>query len=125
VNGTVALMGSPITYSIARALEIEPKIMFLLAYSLTIGSVMTPIGNSQNMLIAIESGVRPPFIEFLKWLAISTLINIYVTALSEVLILVARRNCCPSLRVTSFRSITVCDSTGNRCKIPLSAELNG
>jgi len=82
VNDTVALMGPPIAYSIARALEIEPKIMFLLlAYSLTIGSVMTPIGNPQNMLIAVESGVKAPFIEFLKWLAVPTLINIYVTAL--------------------------------------------
>jgi len=82
VNDTVALMGPPIAYSIAKALGIDPRMMFLLlAFSLTIGSVTTPIGNPQNMLIAVESGIKAPFIEFLKWLAIPTLVNIYITAL--------------------------------------------
>lgn len=54
VNDTVALMGPPIAYMVSKAAGLNPKFMFLLlAYSLTIGSVMTPIGNPQNMLIAI------------------------------------------------------------------------
>ncbi|MCL7385374.1 MAG: hypothetical protein LZ158_03305 [Thaumarchaeota archaeon] len=49
VNDTVALMGPPIAYTISKVAGIEPKFMFLLlAFSLTIGSVMTPIGNPQK-----------------------------------------------------------------------------
>ena len=51
----------------------------LLAFSLTIGSVMTPIGNPQNVLIAVESGVEAPFIAFLAKLALPTLVNLIAT----------------------------------------------
>ncbi len=80
VNDTVALMGPPVAAAIARASGIEYRHMFLLlAFSLTIGSVMTPIGNPQNMLIAVESGIKAPFITFLSRLAIPTLINLIIT----------------------------------------------
>ena len=63
---TVALMGPPIAYTLSRLAGVNPKLMFLpLAFSLTIGSVMTPIGNPQNVLIAVESCVEAPFIAFL------------------------------------------------------------
>jgi Na+/H+ antiporter NhaD/arsenite permease-like protein len=81
VNDTVALMGPPIAYTISRISGLNIKIMFLLlAFSLTIGSTMTPIGNPQNVLIAVESGVEAPFITFIKLLAIPTLVNLVVTA---------------------------------------------
>jgi len=79
VNDTVALMGPPIAYIISKTAGLNAKLMFLLlAYSLTIGSVMTPIGNPQNVLIAIESGITAPFIQFFVKLAIPTLINLVV-----------------------------------------------
>ena len=82
VNDTVALMGPPIAYTIATASGIDPRFMFLLlAFSLTIGSVMTPIGNPQNLLIAIQSGVKAPFIIFLVKLTVPTILNILLTAL--------------------------------------------
>jgi len=82
VNDTVALMGPPIAYVISRAAGLDPKFMFLLlAYSLTIGSVMTPIGNPQNVLIAIQSGITAPFIQFILKLAIPTLINLIILPL--------------------------------------------
>jgi len=81
VNDTVALMGPPIAYTISRISGLNVKMMFLLlAFSLTIGSTMTPIGNPQNVLIAVESGVEAPFITFIKLLAIPTLVNLVVTA---------------------------------------------
>jgi Na+/H+ antiporter NhaD/arsenite permease-like protein len=52
----------------------------LLAYSITIGSVMTPLGNPQNVLIATQSGIKAPFILFIKYLFIPTIINLLVTA---------------------------------------------
>ncbi|ABL89058.1 transporter, YbiR family [Pyrobaculum islandicum DSM 4184] len=82
VNDTVALMGPPIAAVLARAAGLPPKFAFLLlAYSLTIGSVMTPVGNPQNMLIAVTSGIQAPFIAFFKTLALPTLINLVVTPL--------------------------------------------
>lgn len=82
VNDTVAVMGPPMVYFISRVLGIDPRPLFiLLAFSITIGSVMTPIGNPQNMLIAVESGLRAPFIAFLYHLAIPTILNLILTAM--------------------------------------------
>jgi len=82
VNDTVALMGPPIAYIISKAIDIDPKFMFLLlACSLTIGSVMTPIGNPQNVLIAIQSGIPAPFIQFFIKLIIPTIINLIILPL--------------------------------------------
>ncbi|MEM1610201.1 MAG: SLC13 family permease [Sulfolobales archaeon] len=81
VNDTIALMGPPIAYSIARTAGINPEAIYLLlAFSITIGSVMTPIGNPQNVLVAIQSGMIAPFIKFVEYLAIPTLLNLYITA---------------------------------------------
>jgi Na+/H+ antiporter NhaD/arsenite permease-like protein len=80
VNDTVALMGPPIAYTMSRLSGVDPRLMFLLlAFSLTIGSVMTPIGNPQDMLIAVESGVEAPFIRFLAKLALPTILNLVIT----------------------------------------------
>ncbi|MEM2801965.1 MAG: SLC13 family permease [Archaeoglobaceae archaeon] len=80
VNDTVALVGPLIAYTISKVARIEPKLMFLLlAFSLTIGSVMTPLGNPQNILIAVESGMETPFINFVAKLAIPTFINLLIT----------------------------------------------
>ena len=82
MNDTVALMGPPIAYLISRATGLDPVFMFLLlAFSLTIGSVMTPIGNPQNILVAENSGIKAPFITFIYKLTIPTLINLVVTPL--------------------------------------------
>lgn len=81
VNDTVALIGPPIAYTISRVIRVDPKMMFLLlAFSLTIGSVMTPIGNPQNILIAVESGITAPFIKFITKLTLPTIINLLLTA---------------------------------------------
>lgn len=81
VNDTVALMGPPIAYTLSKIGGLDPRMMFLLlAFSLTIGSTMTPIGNPQNVLIAVQSGIEAPFIAFLKALAVPTIINLIVTA---------------------------------------------
>ncbi|MEM4623369.1 MAG: SLC13 family permease [Desulfurococcaceae archaeon] len=80
MNDTVAFIGPPIAYTIAKALGVNPTTIFLLlAYSLTIGSTMTPIGNPQNMLIAQRSGMTAPFLKFALYLAIPTIVNLLVT----------------------------------------------
>nr|BAJ49466.1 citrate transporter [Candidatus Caldarchaeum subterraneum] len=82
VNDTVALMGPPIAVLIGKSLggRYEAAIL-LLCLSITIGSVMTPIGNPQNILIALQSGMKSPFIEFLTRLAAPTLLSLIITPL--------------------------------------------
>jgi len=75
-------MGPPIAYTISRASGLDPKLMFLLlAYSLTVGSAMTPMGNPQNVLVAVESGIPAPFIQFTARLTVPTLINLALVPL--------------------------------------------
>lgn len=80
VNDTIALMGIPLVIYISKHLGIRPNVFLIaLAFGVTIGSVMTPIGNPQNLLIALQSGIPIPFVTFVKILAIPTLINLFLT----------------------------------------------
>ncbi len=79
MNDTIALVATPIILGMAKA-GIDPKpLLITLAFAVTIGSAMTPIGNPQNFLIAVESGMRAPMLEFLRYLALPTLANYIVT----------------------------------------------
>ena len=40
---------------------------------------MTPIGNPQNLLIALQSGIPLPFLTFVKVLGIPTIVNLFAT----------------------------------------------
>lgn len=82
VNDALTLMGVPIAITISRAIGVELKIILLLtAFSITIGSVMTPVGNPQNMLISSTSGIPSPFIHYAKKLTIPTILNLIITPL--------------------------------------------
>jgi Na+/H+ antiporter NhaD/arsenite permease-like protein len=80
VNDTIALLGIPLVIYVARHAGIRPVVLLIaLAFGITVGSVMTPIGNPQNLLIAIQSGIPAPFITFLLQLVIPTIANLFVT----------------------------------------------
>jgi Na+/H+ antiporter NhaD/arsenite permease-like protein len=80
VNDTIALMGVPLVAYISKHIGIRPAILLIaLAFGVTVGSVMTPIGNPQNLLIALQSGIDLPFTNFVKFLAIPTIINLFLT----------------------------------------------
>ncbi len=82
LNDTLAIIGTPVMLQIASRTGIKPKILLLsLAFSVTIGSVLSPIGNPQNLLIAIDGNVANPFITFLHYLAVPTIINLLLTYL--------------------------------------------
>lgn len=82
VNDTIALLGIPLAVHVARHAGIKPTILLLaLAFGITVGSVMTPIGNPQNLLIAIDSGMQFPFVTFLLYLSVPTVANLFVTYL--------------------------------------------
>ena len=77
MNDTLAIVGTPVVLLLARKHEMSPKLLLLaLAFSITIGSVMSPIGNPQNLLIAVHSDVANPFVTFLRHLFLPTLINL-------------------------------------------------
>jgi Na+/H+ antiporter NhaD/arsenite permease-like protein len=82
MNDTLAIIGTPVMLEIARKTGIRPKLLLLsLAFSITIGSVMSPIGNPQNLLVAINGSIPNPFITFLRYLAVPTLVNLCLTYL--------------------------------------------
>jgi len=82
MNDTLAIIGTPAVIHIARKHHISPKVLLLsLAFAVTTGSVMSPIGNPQNLLIAIHGDIKNPFIVFLKFLFIPTMVNLFITYL--------------------------------------------
>ena len=77
MNDTVAIIGTPVVLLVAKQNRIESKILLLaLAFAVTIGSVMSPIGNPQNLIIAVNGGVKNSFVVFLKFLFIPTILNL-------------------------------------------------
>lgn len=82
MNDTLALMGTPIMLSLAKKMRISPKpLLIALAFSVTIGSALTPMGNPQNLLIALTSGMPAPLITFVHYLLLPTLLNLFLTSL--------------------------------------------
>ncbi|MGQ9546979.1 MAG: SLC13 family permease [Dehalococcoidia bacterium] len=80
MNDTLAIIGTPVMLEIARKTRIRAKLLLLcLAFSVTIGSVMSPIGNPQNLLVAINGNIASPFLTFLRYLAAPTLVNLFLT----------------------------------------------
>ena len=85
MNDTLAIIGTPVMLLIARKNSggiKSPKILLLtLAFAVTIGSVTSPIGNPQNLLVAINGDITNPFITFFKFLLIPTIINLFLAYL--------------------------------------------
>lgn len=80
MNDTMAIIGTPIVLLLAKKHRIAPKPLLLaLAFAITIGSVMSPIGNPQNILVAIT--LKNPFITFFTYLAAPTFINLFLAFL--------------------------------------------
>lgn len=74
INDTVALVGVPILIAIAKQMNVRVgPLLICLAFAVTIGSMMTPIGNPQNLLISLDSGIEFPFWTFLQYLALPTI----------------------------------------------------
>jgi len=79
MNDTLAIIGTPVVILLAKQCKLPPKLMLLtLAFAVTIGSVMSPIGNPQNVLVAINGNVANPFVTFFRFLLLPTVVNIFV-----------------------------------------------
>src|SRR6266567_4390535 len=65
-----------------KQMRIKPSVLLMtLALGVTIGSVMTPVGNPQNLLIALSSSIPNPMFDFLYFLVPPTIIGLIVTFL--------------------------------------------
>ncbi len=82
MNDTLAIIGTPLMLYFARTLKIDPKLLLLtLAFAVTIGSAVSPIGNPQNLLIAVNSDLSNPFLVFLHYLLLPTIANLLLAYL--------------------------------------------
>jgi len=82
MNDTLAIIGTPVVLLLAKQAKTKPQILLLaLAFAITIGSVMSPIGNPQNLLIAVNGEVANPFLTFGRYLLLPTLLNLLVAYL--------------------------------------------
>ncbi len=82
VNDTLALMATPIMLGVAKQLRVRASVFLItLALGVTIGSTMTAIGNPQNLLIALSTGLQNPMLDFLYYLAPPTLIGLGISYL--------------------------------------------
>jgi Na+/H+ antiporter NhaD/arsenite permease-like protein len=79
-NDGIAGSFTPVIVSMRRQARINVKpLLYALAFGVTIGSVALPVGNPQNLLIALESGMPKPFVVFALYLLPPTIINILIT----------------------------------------------
>ena len=74
MNDTLAIIGTPLVLGLAAQSRLPKKmLLFALAFAITTGSVASPIGNPQNLLVAVNSGLAAPFVTFAAWLLIPTI----------------------------------------------------
>lgn len=77
MNDTLAIIGTPVVLLLARQHQIDPKVLLLaLAFAVTTGSVASPIGNPQNLLIALNGKIEGPFVVFARYLLLPTIVNL-------------------------------------------------
>lgn len=77
MNDTLAIIGTPLVLRLAREHRLDPTLMLLaLAFAVTTGSVLSPIGNPQNLLIAVHAHLSHPFLTFVQHLALPGLLGL-------------------------------------------------
>ncbi len=79
MNDTTAIIGTPVVLLLARKHKMHPQLMLhTLAIAITTGSVISPIGNPQNLLIAMHGDIPNLFVTFFQYLFIPTVINLFI-----------------------------------------------
>jgi len=80
MNDTLAIIGTPLVLGLAARSRLPAKMLLLaLAFAITTGSVASPIGNPQNLLVAVNSGMTAPFVTFASSLLLPTVISLAAT----------------------------------------------
>lgn len=82
VNDAFILLCVPMLIALAKKAKVSPvPLLLTIAYAVTVGSVMTPLGNPQNALVALSSGITNPFTVFAEYLVLPTIANLLVCGL--------------------------------------------
>ena len=82
LNDALVLVGVPLLFALARRMRVSAEPLLLtLAFSVTVGSVPTPFGNPQNLLVSLGSGLSSPLATFLRYLLLPTIVNLLVGGL--------------------------------------------
>ncbi len=77
INDALVVIGVPILVGVAARLRSDARpLLLVLGFSVTVGSVLTPFGNPQNLLVASAGGFSDPIVTFLRYLALPTAINL-------------------------------------------------
>ncbi len=80
-NDGISSSWTPVMLEVSKQMRIDEKpLLYALAFGVTVGSVLLPIGNPQNLLIALEGNLKEPFVLFLVYLGIPTAVNLVATA---------------------------------------------
>ena len=76
-NDAAAVIGTPIALSIALAFRIRPAVpLIALCIVVTVASMMSPVGNPQNILIVADGHFSNPIGTFAWWLAVPTVLSL-------------------------------------------------
>ncbi|MEZ4503473.1 MAG: SLC13 family permease [Dehalococcoidia bacterium] len=79
MNDTLAIVGVPVVIALARAHRMpEQTVLLALAFAVTIGSVPSPIGNPQNLLVGLSDGIENPFAAFARGMLFPTVLNLFL-----------------------------------------------
>ena len=102
MNDTVAIIGTPIALYCGKRYGIPAATMLIaLALTVTFGSVITPIGNPQILLIAMSGGIPNAFGTFFVYMLVPALLSMYL--LYRILLLTIPD---PEKSVTEHHDIT-------------------
>jgi Na+/H+ antiporter NhaD/arsenite permease-like protein len=82
MNDTVAIIGTPLVLALAGTFGVSPRgALLALCSAVTIGSIPSPIGNPQNVLVASYAGFDNPFAVFGIFLILPTLVSLGIAYL--------------------------------------------
>jgi Na+/H+ antiporter NhaD/arsenite permease-like protein len=79
VNDALVIVGVPLLFAVARRMRVSAlPLLLTLAFSVSVGSALTPFGNPQNLLVSLGSGMSAPITTFLRYLLLPTIVNLLV-----------------------------------------------
>lgn len=80
MNDTIAVIGTPLVLLFAVRHGISPRLLLLaLCHGVTIGSLASPLGNPQNLLIAMADRMGNPFLAFARYLLPPAIIGLGIS----------------------------------------------
>ncbi|HJJ48411.1 MAG TPA: SLC13 family permease [Methanocorpusculum sp.] len=78
MNDTTAIIGTPVALLLAKRYAIPvKKLLIALCFAVTFGSAVTPVGNPQNLLVALSGGVPYAFGSFALYLFVPSIISLF------------------------------------------------